>query len=72
VHYTLKKMINLKKQNRVIQIRVTEDEKQSFLMAAAIAGVSQSAWIRERLRMACIKDIESTGNKVPLLKDIMV
>jgi len=60
------------KQNRVIQIRITEEEKESFLMAASIAGVSQSAWIRERLRMACIKDIESTGNKVPFLKNIKI
>lgn len=59
-------------QNKVVQIRITEAEKESFLLAASISGVSLSAWIRERLRMACIKDIESTGNKVPFLKDIKI
>jgi hypothetical protein len=63
---------NSKKQKRVVQIRITDEEKESFLLAASIAGVSQSAWIRERLRMACIKDIEATGNKVPFLKSITI
>ena len=58
--------------HKVIQIRLTEDEKESFLMAASIAGVSLSSWIRERLRMACIKDIETTGNKVPFLRNIKI
>jgi hypothetical protein len=60
------------KQNKVLQIRITDDEKASFVMAAAIVGISLSAWTRERLRMACIKDIEATGNKVPFLKKIEI
>lgn len=53
---------------RVLQIRLTEDEKNGFEIAAVIAGIPLSSWVRERLRLACIRDLESAGQKVPFVK----
>lgn len=50
---------------QVLQIRLTEDEKQGFQQAAQLAGLPLSAWTRERLRLAAIRELESAGRKVP-------
>jgi hypothetical protein len=55
---------------RVLQIRLTEDEKIAFEMASEFAGIPLSSWVRERLRLACIRDLESAGQKVPFVKPI--
>jgi predicted HicB family RNase H-like nuclease len=36
----------------VVQIRVTETEKDGFTQSADLAGISLSSWVRERLRLA--------------------
>src|SRR5260221_578497 len=56
--------------DRVLQIRLTEDEKRGFETAAEIAGIPLSSWVRERLRLACIRDLESAGQKAPFLTSI--
>lgn len=50
---------------QVLQIRLTEDEKQGFQAAAQLAGLPLSAWTRERLRLAAIRELESAGQKIP-------
>lgn len=55
---------------KTIQIRVTDDEKQGFSSAAELAGIPLSSWIRERLRLAAIRDLESAGMKAPFIKPI--
>jgi len=54
----------------VIQIRVSDAEKQSFQLAADLAGISLSSWVRERLRLAAIRDLESAGRKIPFVEAI--
>jgi len=56
--------------DRILQIRISEEEKKGFETAAAIAGIPLSSWVRERLRLACIRDLEATGQKAPFLATI--
>lgn len=54
----------------LIQLRLQPSEKESFQKAAEISGIALSAWIRERLRKACIKELEDAGHPIPFLKEI--
>ena len=53
-----------------LQIRISEPEKQGFQSAADLAGIPLSSWVRERLRLAAIRDLESAGQKIPFIKPI--
>jgi len=55
---------------RVLQIRLTDAEKQGFLEAAELAGIPLSAWARERLRLAASRDLESVGRKIPFVEPV--
>jgi hypothetical protein len=55
---------------QVLQIRLTEAEKQGFVDAAALAGIPMSSWVRERLRLAAIRELESAGRKIPFIAPI--
>lgn len=51
-------------------IRLESVEKQTFRDAAQISGTPLSAWARERLRRAAIKELEEVGHPIELLKKI--
>jgi len=55
---------------QVLQIRLTEDEKRGFQAAADLAGIPLSAWTRERLRFAAIRDLEGAGQQIPFVKPL--
>jgi hypothetical protein len=55
---------------QVLQIRLSEAEKQGFAAAANLAGIPLSSWVRERLRSAAIRDLESAGQKIPFVNPI--
>ena len=55
---------------QVVQIRVSKEEKQGFAAAADLAGIPLSAWVRERLRLAAIRDLEAAGQRIPFVKPI--
>jgi hypothetical protein len=55
---------------RVLQLRLTDAEKEGFQAAAELCGIPLSAWVRERLRLAAIRDLESAGQQVPFVKPI--
>lgn len=55
---------------QILQIRLTEAEKQGFQTAADLAGIAMSAWVRERLRLASIRELESAGQKIPFVEPI--
>jgi hypothetical protein len=57
---------------QVLQIRLTSDEKNGFSAAAELAGIPLSSWVRERLRMAAIRDLESAGQQIPFVKPFVV
>lgn len=50
-----------------LQIRLQPEEKQAFEEAAELAGIAVSAWVRERLRLAAIRDLEGSGKPVPFV-----
>ncbi len=52
---------------QVLQIRLHEREKRGFQAAADIAGIPLSSWVRERLRLAAIRDLESAGQQIPFV-----
>lgn len=52
-----------------LEIRVRATEKQAFRDAADSAGLSLSAWIRERLRRSAIHDLEEVGAIPMFLKN---
>jgi len=48
-----------------LKMRLTPEEKASFLAASELSGLSLSAWIRERLRRSSRIELEEAGEKVP-------
>lgn len=54
--------------SRNLQIRLTEQEKGGFAEAAELAGIPLSAWVRERLRLAAIRELESAGRPIPFVR----
>jgi hypothetical protein len=59
----------MKKDNSIL-IRVSELEKKGFERAAEIAGIGLSAWARQRLRTAAIKEHQDAGEKIIFLTPI--
>jgi hypothetical protein len=52
------------------KLRIAPAEKAAFQEAAEIAGISLSAWVRERLRRTCIRELEEAGRKIAFLQPI--
>jgi hypothetical protein len=50
------------------KLRITPAEKAGFQEAADIAGISLSAWARERLRRAAIRELEDASRDIPFLR----
>ena len=57
---------------QVLQIRLSVEEKQGFAAAAELAGIPLSSWVRERLRLAAIRDLESAGQQIPFVKPFQI
>lgn len=53
-----------------VMIKVSEDERDGFKRAAEIAGIGLSAWARQKLRAAAIKDLQEVGEKIPFLQPV--
>ncbi|MGA2876513.1 MAG: hypothetical protein ABSE82_13365 [Nitrososphaerales archaeon] len=62
----------MKPKTEIIQIRVSDSEKQGFELAAMLAGISLSSWVRERLRLTAIRELEGAGRKVPFIPDVIM
>lgn len=58
------------KKTDFLEVRVEPREKQAFSQAAELAGIPLSAWIRERLRKAAIKELEEANIKIPFLNHL--
>jgi predicted HicB family RNase H-like nuclease len=50
-----------------ILLRLDRGEKRGFANAAKIAGISLSAWIRERLRRVAKGELEEAHATIPFL-----
>ena len=53
----------------LLEVRLQTTEKQAFKESAELAGLSMSAWIRERLRKVAKKELEEVGKKVAFLEE---
>jgi hypothetical protein len=51
-------------------LRLTVKEKQGFREAANISGLPLSAWVRERLRFAAIRELEKAGRQIPFVEPV--
>jgi hypothetical protein len=60
----------MKPKTEILQIRITDSEKEGFELAAALAGISLSSWVRERLRLTAIRELEGAGRRVPFVPEI--
>ena len=65
-------MQHMKPKTESLMIRVTDVEKEGFELAAALAGISLSSWVRERLRLTAIRELEGAGRRVPFVPEIPV
>lgn len=68
MHYI--KNMKEKGKSLTIQVRITQREKAGFLEAAGITGLPLSSWVRERLRLAAIRELEGAGKHVPFVDPI--
>lgn len=62
--------VMVKKQ--VLQIRLSEEEKLGFENASELAGIPLSSWVRERLRVAAIRELESAGRRIPFVNPVPI
>lgn len=60
----------MKPKSEILQIRISDAEKEGFELAAALAGISISSWVRERLRLSAIRELEGAGRRVPFVPEI--
>lgn len=51
-----------------IEVRLESDEKKGFQMAAELSGMTLSAWVRDRLRRAAIRELEQASRDIPFLR----
>jgi len=56
--------------NDYLDIRISILEKKAFRDAAQLAGIPVSTWVRERLRLAAIRELEGAGRRVPFIAPI--
>lgn len=59
----------MKPKTESLLVRITGSEKEGFELAAALAGISLSSWVRERLRLTAIRELEGAGRQVPFVPD---
>ncbi len=51
-----------------LELRVTIEEKEGFAEAANLAGIALSAWARERLRRAAVRELEEASRPIPFVR----
>ena len=53
-------------------IRLEPGEKEAFRMAADLAGIGISAWMRERLRRIARQELEEARLPIPFIRKTVV
>ena len=56
--------------DKTLEIRVTESEREAFFTASELAGIGLSTWVRERLRLAAIRELEAAGRRVAFVAPV--
>jgi uncharacterized protein (DUF1778 family) len=52
----------------LVKMRLSAPEKATFQQAADLAGIPLSAWMRERLRKAAVKELEDASLPIAFLQ----
>lgn len=52
----------------IMKLRLEESEKEGFEKAAALSSLPLSAWARERLRHAAVRELEAAGKEIPFIE----
>ena len=52
---------------QTLQIRLSDVEKKGLLDAAGLAGIPLSSSVRERLRLAATRELDSAGIRIPFV-----
>jgi hypothetical protein len=50
-----------------VLLRMDPREKQGFTEAANVAGIPLAVWMRERLRLAAMRELEEAERPIPFL-----
>ena len=56
----------------LLQLRLKPSEKEAFQLAADLAGLPLSAWVRERLRATARRELVEAGKQVPFLQEMVL
>jgi uncharacterized protein (DUF1778 family) len=62
-----KKIVDGRKED-YMELRLDASEKETFVQAAKVAGMSLSGWVRDRLRRASRKELEDMDMPVAFLE----
>lgn len=52
----------------MMRLRIEESEKEGFERAAGLSGLTLSAWARERLRRAAVRELEEASLPIPFIE----
>jgi len=52
----------------IMKLRIEDSEKEGFEKAAGLSGLSLSAWARERLRKAAVRELEEASLPIPFIE----
>jgi predicted HicB family RNase H-like nuclease len=53
-----------------MELRMDVSEKEAFVKAAEVAGMSLSGWVRDRLRRSARKELQEMELPVPFLEKL--
>ncbi|MBC8350366.1 MAG: hypothetical protein H8E66_00155 [Planctomycetes bacterium] len=54
--------------SQLLQVRLEQSEKDGFEAAAKMAGIPLSTWVRERLRIIAVDELERYGKTPKFIK----
>jgi hypothetical protein len=64
--------VKANKHSEFMAVRMEPSEKQAFKDAADLAGIPLSAWMRERLRRAAVRELEEAARPIAFLPPIEI
>lgn len=50
--------------------RLDPGEKEAFQQAAELSGLTLSTWVRQRLRLAAVHELEAAGKQIPFIAPV--
>jgi hypothetical protein len=60
---------DMKRENHLL-VRLSDKEKEGIEMSAKLSGITMSAWARQKLRSAAVKELREADMQIPFLDQI--